>query len=51
MAMTKSHVAGTVLGSNREDLSDVLTILEPERTPLLSLAKREKRTAHSSSGK
>ena len=42
MAMTKSHVAGTKLGSNREDLSDVLTILEPERTPLLSLAKKGK---------
>jgi len=40
--MTKSHVAGTKLGSNREDLSDVLTILEPERTPLLSLAKKGK---------
>ena len=42
MAMTKSHVAGTTLGSNREDLSDILTILEPERTPLLSLAKKGK---------
>lgn len=42
MAMTKSHVAGVTLGSNREDLSDVLTILEPERTPLLSLAKKGK---------
>lgn len=42
MAMTKSHVAGTALGSNREDLSDILTILEPERTPLLSLAKKGK---------
>ena len=40
--MTKSHVAGTTLGSNREDLSDILTILEPERTPLLSLAKKGK---------
>ena len=50
MAMTKSHVAGVTLG-NREDLSDILTILEPERTPLLSLAKKEKLTAHSSSGK
>ena len=51
MAMTKSHVAGVTLGSNREDLSDILTILEPERTPLLSLAKKEKPAAHSSSGK
>ena len=42
MAMTKSHVAGVTLGSNREDLSDILTILEPERTPLLSLAKKGK---------
>jgi len=42
MAMTKSHIAGTTLGSNREDLSDILTILEPERTPLLSLAKKGK---------
>ncbi len=40
--MTKSHVAGVTLGSNREDLSDILTILEPERTPLLSLAKKGK---------
>ena len=42
MAMTKSHVAGVTLGSNREDLSEILTILEPERTPLLSLAKKGK---------
>ena len=42
MALTKSHTSGTPLGSNREDLSDVLTILEPERTPLLSLAKKGK---------
>lgn len=42
MAMTKSHISGTSLASNREDLSDVLTILEPERTPLLSLAKKGK---------
>lgn len=42
MAMTKSHVAGVTLDSNREDLSDILTILEPERTPLLSLAKKGK---------
>jgi hypothetical protein len=27
---------------NREDLSDILTILEPERTPLLSIAKKGK---------
>ena len=42
MAMTKSHISGTSLASNREDLSDILTILEPERTPLLSLAKKGK---------
>jgi len=34
--------AGVPNVSNREDLSDVLTILEPERTPLLSLAKKGK---------
>jgi hypothetical protein len=42
MAMTKTHSSGTPIGSNREDLSDILTILEPERTPLLSLAKKGK---------
>lgn len=42
MASTKSHISGTPLGSNRESLSDILTILEPERTPLLSLAKKGK---------
>ena len=40
--MTKTHSSGTPIGSNREDLSDILTILEPERTPLLSLAKKGK---------
>ena len=30
------------VSGNREDLSDILTILEPERTPLLSLAKKGK---------
>jgi len=30
---------------NREDLTDVLSILEPEATPLLSLAKKKKATA------
>ena len=31
--------------SNREDLTDVLTILAPEETPLLSLANKSKATA------
>lgn len=31
--------------SNREDLTDVLTILAPEETPLTSLAKKSKATA------
>jgi len=30
---------------NREDLTDILSILEPEATPLLSLAKKKKATA------
>jgi hypothetical protein len=38
MAMAKT----TNVSGNREDLSDILTILEPERTPLLSLAKKGK---------
>jgi hypothetical protein len=38
MAMAKT----TNVVGNREDLSDVLTLLEPERTPLLSLAKKGK---------
>ena len=31
--------------SNREDLTDVLTILAPEETPVLSLASKSKATA------
>ena len=31
--------------SNREDLTDVLTILAPEETPVLSLANKSKATA------
>ena len=30
---------------NREDLTDILSVLEPEATPLLSLAKKKKATA------
>ena len=31
--------------SNREDLTDVLTILAPEETPILSSANKERATA------
>ena len=31
--------------SNREDLTDVLTILAPEETPILSMANKERASA------
>ncbi len=31
---------------NREDLTDVLTILEPESTPFVSMAKKANRIRH-----
>jgi len=37
-----SYTKTETVSGNRESLSDILTILEPERTPLLSLAKKGK---------
>jgi hypothetical protein len=36
--------------SNREDLTDVLTILAPEETPILSSANKERAPQHLLSG-
>jgi hypothetical protein len=36
--------------SNREDLTDVLTILAPEETPVLSSAQKQRASATNKSG-
>ena len=40
-----TNVAGGSAASNREDLTDVLTILAPEETPILSSANKQKASA------
>ena len=51
MAMTKTHSSGTPIGSNREDLSDILTILNLSAHLCFHSLKKEKPMAHSLSGK
>ena len=40
MAVANSYSSPGTTGGNREDLRDVLTILEPEQTPVVSAMKK-----------
>ena len=40
MASANSYASPSTTGGNREDLRDVLTILEPEQTPVVSAMRK-----------
>ena len=47
--MAKATSYNTV--GNKEDIMSTITILEPEATPLVSMAKKEKHLEHSLNGR